>query len=238
MGITRDRSAAFANRIRAVAVTHQIRAVVAAMSTTRLDGYLAHCHPDQAAAVELYAWNSRVSAAFWETLGHLEIAVRNRLADKMLERHQLRGRSGSWLDDPHGELDTRARKEIAQARDRVRRNGKPIDDGQTIAELSFGFWRYLVARQYRTTLWPALAGGFPHAPDRALSTVEKPLARLHQFRNRLAHHEPVWNKNLRKHQEDIHALLGYIDPDLSAWVTGRCRVPAVLAGCPVRRPYP
>jgi hypothetical protein len=35
-------------------------------------------------------------------------------------------------------------------------------------------------------LWPDLASGFPHTPDRQLETVEGPLARLHAFRNRLA----------------------------------------------------
>jgi hypothetical protein len=42
-----------------------------------------------------------------------------------------------------------------------------------------------------TGLWPDLASGFPYAPDRELGTVEGPLARLHVFRNRLAHHQRV-----------------------------------------------
>ena len=42
-----------------------------------------------------------------------------------------------------------------------------------------------------TGLWPDLASGFPHTPDRQLGTIEDPLARLHVFRNRLAHHQRV-----------------------------------------------
>ncbi|GGQ47929.1 hypothetical protein ACFFKE_08505 [Streptomyces mutabilis] len=49
--------------------------------------------------------------------------------------------------------------------------------GKVIAELSFGFWRFLLARQYKTNLWPDLAGAFPYAPNRALTTVEDPVKR-------------------------------------------------------------
>jgi hypothetical protein len=123
--------------------------------------------------------------------------VRNtRLATRLASNHRAKGRRGSWLGDPNDELDQRAREDIATARRRVRSKRKTPSDGQTIAELSFGFWRFLLANRYGTTLWPNLAGGFPHAPDRARTTVEGPIGRLHDFRNRLAHHEPVWNKEL------------------------------------------
>jgi hypothetical protein len=69
-----------------------------------------------------------------------------------------------------------------------------------------------------TGLWPDLAGGFPHAPDRQRETVEKPIARLHDFRNRLAHHQPVWNRQPQDRYEDLLTLAGYIDPALPGWI--------------------
>ncbi|SDH23142.1 hypothetical protein SAMN05216553_11844 [Lentzea fradiae] len=116
--------------------------------------------------------------------------------------------------------------------------GKPASDGQTIAELSFGFWRFLLAKKYATTLWPDLAGAFPHAPNRSRATIEKPIKSLHDFRNRLAHHEPVWNKPLTARQHEIHTVLDAIDPALRAWVTKNCRISALLQGCVFLRPYP
>lgn len=216
---------------------HAGSTVLLLFSQPRMQGYLDACGGDPAAALALYSWNTQISGAFWETLSHLEVVLRNVLASRLAERHAAAGRPGSWLDDPARELDGLARKDIAKARQRVRAKGKPDSDGQTLSELGFGFWRFLLAKRY-TALWPALAGGFPHAPDRARTTIERPVINLHGFRNRLAHHERVWNQPLKDRYDDIMVLLGYIDSDLVDWVTGGCRVATVLADCPIERPHP
>jgi len=59
-----------------------------------------------------------MTAAFWEPMGHLEVALRNTLDDR-LARHRRLERLGSWLDDPAQELSNRARLDIAGARDRL-----------------------------------------------------------------------------------------------------------------------
>jgi hypothetical protein len=101
-------------------------------SAERLSTYIDHCGGDFAAAVEMYRWNSAITAAFWEPIGHLEVALRNTLDDRLAARHRRLERRGSWLDDPAQELSGRARLDIAGARDRVRQKGKRAGDGQTI----------------------------------------------------------------------------------------------------------
>ncbi|MGV9761481.1 hypothetical protein ACWDUC_37560 [Streptomyces tricolor] len=81
-------------------------------------------------------------------------------------------------------------------------------------------------------MWPDLAGAFPHAPNRALNTVEDPVKRLHQFRNRIAHHEGIWHLPLEARRDDIQAVLGFIAPAAATWVAGASRIDDVLA----RRP--
>jgi hypothetical protein len=200
-------------------------------SAERLSTYLAHCDGNFAAAVEMYRWNSTMTAAFWEPIGHLEIALRNVLDGRLVARHRRLGRPGSWLDDPTQEMSSRARLDIAVARDRVRQKGKRASDGQTISELSFGFWRFLITKKL-TGLWPDLASGFPHAPDRQLTTVESPLARLHVFRNRLAHHQRIWSHAPEDRYEDLLILAGYIEPSLPAWIQATSTVPQTLDARP------
>lgn len=216
---------------------HESSTVLPLFGQPRMQGYLDVCYADPTAALELYRWNTRVSGAFWETLSQLEVVLRNVLAGRLADRHAAAGRPGSWLDDPARELDGIARKDIAKARGRVRAKGKQHSHDQTLSELGFGFWRFLLAKRY-TTLWPALAGGFPHAPDRARTTIEQPVINLHEFRNRLAHHERIWNQPLKERHNDITALLGYIDTDLADWVAESCRITAVLSECPIERPHP
>lgn len=179
-------------------------------------------------AVDLYRWNAAVTAAFWEPIGHLEIALRNVLSVQLEARHRCLGRPESWLDDPERELGGRARKDIAAARARVRQRGKRASNSQTISELSFGFWRFLIARRL-TGLWPDLASAFPHAPDRRRETVEDPVSRLHEFRNRIAHHQRIWNRNPEGRYMDLLLVAGYIDSGLPEWIDANCPVPRALS---------
>ena len=200
-------------------------------SAGRLSTYVAQCSDDFDAAVKLYRWNAAVTAAFWEPIGHLEVALRNALSTQLADRHRRLGRNGSWLDDPNCDLTPRARDDIAAARSRVRQKGKRASEGQTISELSLGFWRFLITKKL-TGLWPNLASAFPDAPDRRRETVEEPLARLHDFRNRLAHHQRIWNRDPAARFDDLLTLAGYIDSALPKWIASAGNVRHTLSAQP------
>ncbi|HEX7291487.1 MAG TPA: hypothetical protein VF250_10210 [Conexibacter sp.] len=205
------------------------------LSSERLGTYVAHCG-DVKAGIALYRWNAAMSAAFWPSLGHVEVALRNAMNDSLVARHARLDRDGSWLDDPASELDSRMRSHIAAARRRVAQRGKRVTDAQTISALGFGFWRFLVTRG-RMALWPDLASGFPGAPDRRRETVEDPVARLHELRNRIAHHQRIWNRDLAARYADVLLVASYLDADLPAWIVRDCRVPALLRARPLAKPY-
>lgn len=200
-------------------------------SAERLSTYVAQCDGDFDAAVALYRWNAAITAAFWEPIGHLEVALRNTLSAQLTRRHKRLGRGGSWLDDPGLDLTPRARDDIDAARSRVRQKGKRASEGQRISELTFGFWRFLITKRL-TGLWPDLATAFPGAPDRRRETVEEPLGRLHDFRNRLAHHQRIWNRDPAARFDDLLAIAGYIDPTLPAWIASTETVRKVLSSHP------
>ena len=200
LAASRDRSGVFACRLPPVTGSIKLavdpRALRRCISASRLAGYESHCGGDWRVTLELYAWNTEMTGAMWETMGHLEVALRNALSFRLARRHRRLHRVGDWLDDPACELDTEARTDIAQARRRVQRNRKPLTQDQVISELGFGFWRFLLAKRYATTLWPDLAGGFPNSPDRNRATVDGPVRRIHLLRNRLAHHQRIWTESL------------------------------------------
>ncbi|MFF5881084.1 hypothetical protein ACIQ9M_34645 [Streptomyces californicus] len=208
------------------------RAVIELFSADRLSPYLTACAGDHAAALALYRWNSDIAAAFFEPLGHLEIMLRNALDAQLVAGQQRRGRTADWYTDRRVPLSGKARADIAQAQQRAGWHGPGSPRGKVIAELSFGFWRFLLARQYKTKLWPDLAGAFSHAPDRALSTVEDPVSRLHKFRNRIAHHEGIWHLPTEARRDDIQTVLGFMNPAAATWVDDASRIEDVLA----RRP--
>ena len=102
-----------------------------------------------------------------------------------------------------------------------------------IAELSFGFWRYILAAHYQTTPWaPALRRVFPHLSSQQRATVYPPIDRLHSLRNRVAHHEPVHSLNVAARYKELLHLSGWIDPAAAAWIGQASRISSVLAARP------
>ena len=129
--------------------------------------------------------DATVAGALWEVLGHVEVVLRNARHDTLTARHQRRGRAGHWYADPVGELPQHARDDVGRAKQRLLRAGAPPLPGKIVAELGFGFWRFLLARRYTASLWPALRPAFPYLPGPDRRLLEAPVARLHVGRNRV-----------------------------------------------------
>lgn len=202
------------------------------LSVARLSTYRAVSGGDLEAAVDLYRWNAAVAAAVSEVVGHAEVVLRNAAHTALSARHTAKGRPGQWYDDPSGELDQHARTDIAKARRRLRSVNPP--PGKVVAELNFGFWRFLLARQYTALLWPALAPAFPYLGGSDRRLLEQPVQRVHRLRNRVAHHEPLIAEDLAARHEDILTIVGAVHPALRTWVATDSRVPALLLLRPAR----
>ncbi|WP_395152382.1 hypothetical protein [Ilumatobacter sp.] len=110
--------------------------------------------------------------------------------------------------------------------------------GKIVAELTFGFWRFMCASRYLTSMWvPATAGAFPYHPDPAnaaqvRSDVDDRVQRVHFLRNRVAHHEPVHKRNLQSDLDAISDVVDWIDPTLADWMAESSRTASVIATRP------
>lgn len=201
------------------------------LSAERLARYVQATGGDGTAAAQLYEWNVGAAGAFHEVLGQLEVLLRNAMHDRLTEWHARRGRTGLWFDDPEIGLTATAVADVVKARSRLR---APATAGRIVAELPFGFWRYLLERRYQASLWPqALQHGFPHLTGRRQrETLRNEVLDLHGLRNRIAHHEPIHNIDLARRHHQALEVARYIDPRARTWLEGFSRVPELLA----RRP--
>jgi hypothetical protein len=185
-------------------------------------------------ALRLYEWNMRAAAAVMELTGVVEVFARNAL-DRELCAWALSRTGPPWFDI--APLDSRGRADLAKARARASRVGRrPEVHGRVIAELRFGFWRYLVESRYHTSLWvPGLHRAFPHGPDNLRirrSEVARRLQQLHFVRNRAAHHEPIHGRDLRRDHDYAIELLGWIHPGAAAWAEDVTMLGTVLHARP------
>lgn len=91
--------------------------------------------------------------------------------------------------------------------------GRGASEDKVVAELTFGFWRFLLTNHYRATLWPRITRGFAGLPswDRSPSHVAEPAERINKFRNRVAHHEPIFRANTAQAFADLITLAEMVD---------------------------
>jgi len=137
--------------------------VEAWLSAPRFGVYLEAAGGDRQLALVLYEWNALVSAAFQRDLAHLEVALRNAY-DAAIVANTTPGLA-HWTTDPYRLFPVRwraardgtridanrsPREQIERA---VREAGPGAPTGKVIAELMFGFWRYLSTAAHHHPLW-------------------------------------------------------------------------------------
>lgn len=198
------------------------------LTPDRLRSYLASCGQDLNRALALYEWNLTASAAVMQTTAMVEVIVRNALDAELVSWATRRG-SASWLDAVS--LDVRGYADIDRARLRATGNGRfAPTHGKVIAELNFGFWRYLTAQRYHASLWvPALHQAFPgghHDLRRRRREVEQHLANLMLVRNRAAHHEPIHRRNLNRDLDTAVELARWVHPEAGNWIAAKSAIRA------------
>ncbi len=214
------------------AATERDDAVIALLTDARLTSYVRSTRT-RSGAMRLYEWNLRAASAVMELTGAVEVIARNAL-DRELTSWADRRNVGDWLDE--APLDPRGRQDVVKAAERAARGGSRDRHDRLVAELSFGFWRYLLSSRYHASLWvPDLHRAFPRGPAELRSRrreVEGRMHRLHLARNRAAHHEPIHQRDLHRDLDDALELLGWIHPAAAEWAADVTSLSAVLDARP------
>jgi hypothetical protein len=227
--------------------------VEAWLSPPRFGVYLAATAGDRTRALALYEWNAAVSAAFLHDLAHLEVALRNAYdaaitasipagqphwifnATRYFPPTMRTAKNGKRYDANQINRDQIARA-IAEAAapgpaGAARAVPTAPPAGKVVAELMFGFWRYLSTTAHHHPLWiPYLHKAF--VPGTARPDVDRPIGRLHKLRNRVAHHEPLLGQNLTDRHNDILAIAALINSELHDYIDGASTCPGLIANRP------
>lgn len=154
---------------------------------------------------------------------------------------ELSRRFGSkWFENEETGLDKWAQGRINAAKSDLDQKGNKCEASDVVAALSFGFWVSLLGlgkrlvtggkANYQMTLWlPALRMAFPLRDRLTRKQAYIPLYHLRAFRNRIAHHEPIFQRDLASDYKSILEVTGWISPATAAWIEHHSRVPELLA---------
>ena len=195
---------------------YDLNVVAGRLTADRMGPYL-DAAGGPAAAMRLYDWNSAVAGDMHADLGRLEIVFRNAVDMALKNLAAENGWTRPWYaHEPlfRGRRGKVAQEAIATAVHRASRRKRRADaHGGVISELGFGFWRFLCGPAYLTVLWvSALASAFPRHPARGdprriRADVERRMKGLHLLRNRIAHHEPIFRRDLARDHAQLLELI-------------------------------
>lgn len=90
--------------------------------------------------------------------------------------------------------------------------------------------KYLLGARYDATLWRgALFRAFLARGGMKRSVVHGRFNAIRRFRNRVAHHEPVFHKDVAGMHDEIIEAISWMRRDTSAWAAYHSRVAAAVA---------
>lgn len=214
----------------------QVIDLEAVLSPPRFATYLREAGGDRHRALEIYCWNTDISAAFYVMLQFCELSVRNGAVEAIEavfgpNWHLNRG-FGYTLPVLNGGRGYQPGQDLRQCASRVPTAGK------VVAELKFAFWQYLFVQGQDPRVWtPRLATAFP-GYDRAMTvpaaraSMYDDIEKIRKFRNRIAHHEPIFGRNLSDDKNRIRKLVEWRRPGTASWLDGIETVSALLAQRP------
>jgi len=197
--------------------------------------YISAANEDLRLAISLYGWNQRVGAELFILIGTVEVVLRNSIHRSLSEWQHRRARGESWFDSGAISLDRKSLRDVDLARQRILAKGREITDDRLVSELGFGFWRYLMTARYRANLWPIMRQSFAGFEPGQEAALFARVGRLHEIRNRIAHHEPIFGRRLDLDHRDCLLVLGAVCPVTAQWAEGISRIPEVLANTPLLR---
>jgi hypothetical protein len=166
------------------------------MTTVRMNRYLLACNNSTLKAMTLYRKNLRLSQELFTVISCFEVALRN-----SIDSHHTVAHGNNWLRDAAatgGLFDNHncrfTKNNINEAIIKLNHN---YTHNKLVAELGFGFWRYMFAHQQFAATGRSLLRVFPAKPTSTPAIqynhtyVFNQLAAINDIRNRIAHHEPI-----------------------------------------------
>ncbi len=158
--------------------------------------YLAACGNNTRKSMTLYRKNIILSQSLFTVISCFEIALRN-----SIDTHYTTILGNEWLKNaasPAGIFDNnKCRLTQKNINDAIHNLNQHYTHYKLIAEMGFGFWRYLFANNQFMAAGSTLLRIMPSKP-RTTPTIQynhnfmmNQLAAINDLRNRIAHHEPI-----------------------------------------------
>lgn len=167
----------------------------AVITHARMNRYLLACDGNSRKAMTLYRKNLQLSQELFTIISCFEVALRN-----AIDAHVTTTLGKDWLRDAasKGGIFDNPKCRLAKVNISDAINKLPVyNHYKLVAELGFGFWRFMFAKNQFNATGRVLLNVFPLKPISTIGVqynnnfIYQQLASLNEIRNRMAHHEPI-----------------------------------------------
>lgn len=214
---------------------NELAAIVTSMPQERLNRYRRPITLSDEEAFKVFLWNAALCQAFLLPLQLAEVSCRNAI------QHSLRKHFGStwYLNKKFTSLlNAKLAEDLEKVcKDEEKRHVKDFSDNHVVSALSFGFWRTIATKKFKGTVWSEGARGvFPHIPDHlSIHDIYNYLNELRKFRNRIAHHNAIFDQKPEQCHLKMLEMIGWSCPTTKTWLERESSVPRVLTQGPPRK---
>jgi len=191
------------------------------ISEPRFKRYLDEKNGNQREALALYRWNSEVSGALMFPMHMSEIAVRNGIHGALTRRY---GQRWPWVDAFEQSLPSPRGRYYNPRKDLQRTRSNLLTTGKVVAELKFAFWENMLTRRHDGRLWTPYFivefPGFSNPQDvyENRLNLHEGIEIIRKVRNRIAHHEPIFMRDLIAEYEVMVSVIRSRCPQTAQWV--------------------
>jgi hypothetical protein len=190
-------------------MSHNYKDIINSLSETRLNTYKSLNGSSTVNELDIYCYITiqDLSSHFFLPLQLLELSLRNHIHSNMSVFYK----NIEWFN-PYT-LTAESKRQLSDAK-RKKKNGKNLTSDAIVAQLSFGYWVYMLSPEHRNelTFWKSELNKvfIGNSNNKNIKKLFGELVELNELRNRLYHNEPIWKgtkKNpVTSYAQAIHSL--------------------------------
>ncbi|MEM9156674.1 MAG: hypothetical protein AAGB13_16855 [Cyanobacteria bacterium P01_F01_bin.33] len=175
-----------------------------------------------------------MSSAFIIPLHILEVSTRNAVVEALEAIHT---QSWPWnqgfvISLPNPNSGYSPRKDLQKV------TKKQPTAGKVVAEMKFIFWEKMFTARHDGRIWETnIHSVFPNAPSTMSAAqvrqhIHDKVRSIRLLRNRIAHHEPIFSRQLEVDYQAIQDLVDWRNSETGAWMQNIQRVNQLLQSRP------
>jgi len=206
----------------------------ASLSAPRFARYLDVAASDDRQALALYQWNALLSQSLYVYIQCWEICLKNKIDNFLRWKY-----TEKWPYDATravrnwAGIDKKRLNEVILRQERQRQHS-PVSTDSIVADLSAGFWVSQLSTAYDVPyVWKHnLIRVFPHEKQLDARLAWAICDRTLTLRNRIAHHEPIYQLDLEKYHDDLRRIVSAMCIATFAFANANCTFKHVFESKP------